>query len=270
MTEQLASAAVGAAGASLYAAIVPWIGGIGGFLTASNTGSNALFAQLQTASAQKLGLPLDWVAAAHNRGRRQRHDGLAGPRVLAAAVTGLTGRESLLNAPGADRDSVRARRDVGPALAESQALAPKARRRSAGPARRRAVGRRDRGHDAALLVAHRLLAAQDRQAHPAAALTRQLERVDTAQTVAWSRLPSNWLNTCARSTCCLMVEPVSRSLIARNSPCAIRLRRWAMNSAGDWLVVSLRRISMICACGQNRPRSMSQLGWPPSRKVSAA
>ncbi|MCK6451864.1 MAG: L-lactate permease [Alphaproteobacteria bacterium] len=99
MTERLADAAVAAAGAALYAAVVPWIGGVGGFLTASNTGSNALFAQLQTAAADRLGLPLDWVAAAHNAAGANATMASPGRVVLAAAIVGLAGREALLLRP---------------------------------------------------------------------------------------------------------------------------------------------------------------------------
>jgi len=99
MTARLADAAVASAGPSLYAAIVPWIGGIGGFLTASNTGSNALFAQLQTEAARRLGLPLDWIAAAHNAAGANATMASPGRVVLAAAVVGLAGRESALLRP---------------------------------------------------------------------------------------------------------------------------------------------------------------------------
>lgn len=99
MTTLLADGVVAAAGPALYAAIVPWIGGIGGFLTASNTGSNALFAQLQTQSAERLGLPIDWIAAAHNAAGANATMASPGRVVLAAAVTGMSGREALLLRP---------------------------------------------------------------------------------------------------------------------------------------------------------------------------
>lgn len=47
----------------LYLLLLPWIGGLGGFLTGSNTGSNAMFAPAQAEVARLLGVPaLDAVA----------------------------------------------------------------------------------------------------------------------------------------------------------------------------------------------------------------
>jgi lactate permease len=67
MTATGMSAELAQAGASLgdaYVALVPWVGGLGGFLTGSNAGANAMFAAAQADAARALGLaPLDLVAA---------------------------------------------------------------------------------------------------------------------------------------------------------------------------------------------------------------
>ena len=67
MTVTGMSAELAQAGASLgdaYVALVPWVGGLGGFLTGSNAGANAMFAAAQADAARALGLaPLDLVAA---------------------------------------------------------------------------------------------------------------------------------------------------------------------------------------------------------------
>jgi lactate permease len=62
MSAELARA--GAALGEAYVALVPWVGGLGGFLTGSNAGANAMFAAAQADAARTLGrAPLDLVAA---------------------------------------------------------------------------------------------------------------------------------------------------------------------------------------------------------------
>src|SRR3546814_18826223 len=61
MTARLAEAVAGVAG-SAYLLVLPLIGGLGGFLTASNAGSNAMFAQFQTAVGAQPGLPEPVIA----------------------------------------------------------------------------------------------------------------------------------------------------------------------------------------------------------------
>ncbi|MCM8750648.1 L-lactate permease [Thermomicrobiaceae bacterium CFH 74404] len=53
---------------SVYLLVAPWLGGLGGFVTGSNTGSNAMFASAQAQAASALGLPLLLVVAAQNVG----------------------------------------------------------------------------------------------------------------------------------------------------------------------------------------------------------
>jgi lactate permease len=98
MTAVLAAAAAEGAG-GLYVLLLPAIGGLGGFLTASNAGSNAMFAQLQSAVGARLGLPADLVAAAQNAAGANTTLASPGRVVLAAAVTGQVGREADLLRP---------------------------------------------------------------------------------------------------------------------------------------------------------------------------
>ncbi|PZN11935.1 MAG: L-lactate permease [Bacillota bacterium] len=49
-----------------YVVAVPWLGGLGGFLTGSNTGANAMFAAAQAEAAAQLAYPVDWLLAFHN------------------------------------------------------------------------------------------------------------------------------------------------------------------------------------------------------------
>jgi L-lactate permease len=46
--------------------IAPWLGALGGWLTGSNAGGNAMFAQLQREASARAGLPLGWLMAAQN------------------------------------------------------------------------------------------------------------------------------------------------------------------------------------------------------------
>jgi lactate permease len=49
-----------------YLLLAPWIGGLGGFLTGSNAGANAMFAAPQAEVARALGYPLETLVAAQN------------------------------------------------------------------------------------------------------------------------------------------------------------------------------------------------------------
>ena len=72
---------------------IPLIGALGGFLTGSVAGANALFLDLQALLAGALGLPLLWVAAVHNL-LSAGFSGLSPARVVfAATMTGLHGEE---------------------------------------------------------------------------------------------------------------------------------------------------------------------------------
>jgi len=84
---------VTAALADDYVLLAPFIGALGGFLTASNAGANAMFMQFQASSAQVLGLPLEKIAAAQNAAAANATLASPGRVVLAAVVTQSSGRE---------------------------------------------------------------------------------------------------------------------------------------------------------------------------------
>ncbi len=98
MTGALAGALAAAVGA-FYTPVIPLIGGLGGFLTASNAGSNAMFTRFQASIAEQLALPGDVVAAAQNAAGANATLASPGRVVLAAAVTGLAGSEGALMRP---------------------------------------------------------------------------------------------------------------------------------------------------------------------------
>jgi lactate permease len=81
------SASVGVA----FPVVAPWLGGVGAFLTGSNTNSNLLFASLQQRMAQSLGLPEKILLAAQTGG------GAVGS-VISPAKVGL-GSNALAGAP---------------------------------------------------------------------------------------------------------------------------------------------------------------------------
>lgn len=98
MTAALAEAVAQGTG-RFYAFLLPLVGALGGFLTASNAGSNAMFVQFQTAVGERLGLPIDVVAAAQNAAGANMTLASPGRVVLAAAVVGLAGKEAELMRP---------------------------------------------------------------------------------------------------------------------------------------------------------------------------
>ena len=94
MTESLAVAAAGLGYG--YIALAPVLAALGGWLTGSNAGSNAMFAVLHQATGQRLGLPLDWLMGAQNGAASLAS--LASPArlILAAATAGSLGGEARL------------------------------------------------------------------------------------------------------------------------------------------------------------------------------
>jgi lactate permease len=90
---------LGTAAATLgggYIWLAPWLAALGGWLTGSNTGSNAMFALLHAETVARAGLPLDWLMGAQNGAAS--HATMASPArvVLAAAAAGLTNGEGAL------------------------------------------------------------------------------------------------------------------------------------------------------------------------------
>lgn len=95
MTTRIANTIVSAAG-GYYAAVVPVIGGIGGFITASNAASNALFMNLQMSAADQLGFSKDLIATAQNVSGSNMTLASPGRLVFAASLSGIAGGESEL------------------------------------------------------------------------------------------------------------------------------------------------------------------------------
>ncbi|WP_420404550.1 L-lactate permease [Nisaea sp.] len=98
MTDNLAETVAAGAGAA-YLFAVPGVGALGGFLTASNAGSNAIFMAFQSTVATRLGLDPVLVAAAQNAAGANITLASPGRIVLAAAVSGLSGEETRLMRP---------------------------------------------------------------------------------------------------------------------------------------------------------------------------
>lgn len=84
MTFVIANAA-GLTFGTLYIYVSPFIGGIGGYLTGSSTGSNAMFTQLQVQTATRTGLPLNLVASVQNAS--SAHATMACPSRVALGAT---------------------------------------------------------------------------------------------------------------------------------------------------------------------------------------
>jgi len=99
MSASLATAATGLGPG--YLLLAPWIGGLGGFLTGSNTGANAMFAAAQADAARLLGDPALRLAAIQNVSASLTT--MASPSRVALAVGLLPDREDAAPAgrPGA-------------------------------------------------------------------------------------------------------------------------------------------------------------------------
>jgi len=95
MTGQIARS-IATATPAMYVLMVPVIGALGGFLTASNAASNALFMALQTTTATELGLPVDVVAASQNAAGSNVTLASPGRLIFAASVIGEPGSEATL------------------------------------------------------------------------------------------------------------------------------------------------------------------------------
>ncbi len=87
---------LGTAAATLgngYSALAPWLGALGGWLTGSNAGSNAMFAQLQVTTSNKAHLPTIWIMAAQNAAGSIATMASPARLVLASTAVGLGGKE---------------------------------------------------------------------------------------------------------------------------------------------------------------------------------
>lgn len=89
------TAALAAATAALFGywflAVSPWVGGLGGFLTGSNAGSNAMFLNLQVSAAANLRLSPELFAGGQNAAAS--HLTMASPSRVLLGVTVLNIRD---------------------------------------------------------------------------------------------------------------------------------------------------------------------------------
>lgn len=95
MTTLLANISASIFGASFFL-ISPFIGAIGGFLTGSNTGSNAMFIKLQAQTALQVGLSDEVISFAQNAS--SSHSTMASPARVALGTTlcGIKSQENKL------------------------------------------------------------------------------------------------------------------------------------------------------------------------------
>ncbi len=95
MTPRLAATAGALAGVA-FAPISPLVGGLGGLMTGSNTGGNAMFVQFQVETARRAALPPDVFAYANNVAAANATMASPSRVVLAASVTGERNQEGMI------------------------------------------------------------------------------------------------------------------------------------------------------------------------------
>lgn len=79
-----------------YSWLAPWLGALGGWLTGSNAGSNAMFAHLQQETSVRAGLSVDWVMGAQNGASSIATMISPARTVLATTTTDIPGQEGQL------------------------------------------------------------------------------------------------------------------------------------------------------------------------------
>jgi len=92
MTEALAQGLVNAVGAA-FPLIAPWIGGIGAFMTGSNTNSNVVFAALQMRTAELLTYSVPAILAGQTAGAAVTSVVAPTKVVVGASTAGMEGKE---------------------------------------------------------------------------------------------------------------------------------------------------------------------------------
>ncbi len=95
MTETLAEG-LARAFAGVYPALVPWIGGLGAFMTGSNTNSNVVFGLLQLRTAELLGYSVPLLLAAQTAGAAIFSVLAPSKVVVGASTAGLGGQEGII------------------------------------------------------------------------------------------------------------------------------------------------------------------------------
>lgn len=79
-----------------YGLLAPWLGALGGWLTGSNAGGNAMFAPLQRAVSIYAHLPLLWLMAAQNGSGSIATMVAPARTILATTTAGIPGKEGQL------------------------------------------------------------------------------------------------------------------------------------------------------------------------------
>ena len=92
MTETLARGLSEGMG-SLFPIVSPWIGGLGAFMTGSNTNSNVVFASLQTRTAELLGFSVPIILAAQTAGGALGSIIAPTKIIVGVSTTGAAGKE---------------------------------------------------------------------------------------------------------------------------------------------------------------------------------
>jgi len=92
MTEALAQGLAGAVGMG-FPLIAPWIGGIGAFMTGSNTNSNVVFAGLQKRTAELLSYSVPTVLAGQTAGAALASVTAPAKVVVGTSTAGMDGKE---------------------------------------------------------------------------------------------------------------------------------------------------------------------------------
>jgi len=92
MTEALAQGLAEAAGKA-FPLIAPWIGGIGAFMTGSNTNSNVVFAGLQMRTAELLAYSVPAILAGQTAGAAVASIAAPAKVVVGAITAGMAGKE---------------------------------------------------------------------------------------------------------------------------------------------------------------------------------
>jgi len=92
MTDQLARLLAEGVGLA-FPLVSPWIGGLGAFMTGSNTNSNVVFASLQMRTANLLALEVPWILAAQTAGAALGSVIAPAKIIVGGSTAGLAGRE---------------------------------------------------------------------------------------------------------------------------------------------------------------------------------
>lgn len=95
MTAVLADSASAASG-HYFALYAPALGALGGFLTASNASSNALFMEFQVKTASAVGMPVELASAVQNAAGSNTTLASPGRVIFAASIVGDSSAESAL------------------------------------------------------------------------------------------------------------------------------------------------------------------------------